>query len=154
MVGLSVVLVTLAILGSCGDGCGWLGNFFLLQHYSLHAQALTLSYSAVGLVALTSNLLPYISERINHQTISDDDETFSLLFQILKEDERSVLAALTDAGGYSSQREISRMTGLSRLKTHRVVMRLKERGLVKAERQGRTSQVSLPPWLITRMKDN
>ncbi len=153
VIALGAALVTLATLGFCGDNCGLSGNYFLLQHYFLHPQALALSYSGVGLAGLTSILLPYLSEKSRQEAI-EGDEAFALLFQILKEDERRVLTAIIDAGGHSTQREISRMTNLTRLKTHRVVMRLKERGLVSAERRGRVSEVSLPPWLKSQIKDN
>ncbi len=145
-------IVTLAILGFCGDKCGLVGNFLMLQHYLLHSQALALSYSAVGFVGLSSILLPYVYEKNSQEIVGD--EAFELLLQVLKEDERRVLTVITESGGHATQREISRITNLSRLKTHRVVMRLKERGLVDAERHGRFSDVSLPPWLSNQKKDN
>ncbi len=152
-IALGVIMVTFATLGRCGDGCGLIGNFILLQHYLLHSQALTLSYSAVGFVALGSYLMQNPSQKLQHYSIDSDDDAFVFLLQILKEDERKVLVALANAGGSATQREISRRTDLSRLKTHRVVMRLQERRVVNAERHGRTSLVTLQSWLC-KAKDN
>ncbi len=152
VIGAGFMIVTLATLGFCGDGCGLIGKLLMLQHYILHSQALALSYSAVGLVGFSSYLLPHVYEKSSREIESED--AFALLFQILKEDERKVLTAIANSAGHTTQREIARRTNLSRLKTHRVVMRLKERGLVNAERKGRVSEVSLSPWLCGKQKDN
>jgi uncharacterized membrane protein len=45
------------------------------------------------------------------------------------------------------QKFIVKETGLSKLKTHRIVSRLAERGIVTAVSSGNTNEVSLSPWL-------
>ena len=45
------------------------------------------------------------------------------------------------------QKYIRSETGLSRLKTHRIVARLAERGIVSLEKTGNTNQVFLAEWL-------
>jgi len=44
------------------------------------------------------------------------------------------------------QKYITKEAGLSRLKTHRVVAALSERGIVQVEKYGNTNQVSLAKW--------
>ena len=45
------------------------------------------------------------------------------------------------------QKYIRKEAGLSRLKTHRVVARLAERGLITLEKTGNTNEVRLAEWL-------
>jgi uncharacterized membrane protein len=45
------------------------------------------------------------------------------------------------------QKYIRNESGLSRLKTHRIVARLAERGIVTLEKMGNTNQVLLADWL-------
>jgi uncharacterized membrane protein len=79
---------------------------------------------------------------------SQREGPMGLVEKFLKPDELRVVQALRKAGGSLLQKEVGRSTGLSRLKTHRVVLRLAERGLVSVERVGRTNRVSLPAWLM------
>jgi uncharacterized membrane protein len=50
------------------------------------------------------------------------------------------------------QKFITQETGLSRLKTHRVVATLAERGIVLVERRGNTNEVSLAKWFLDGMR--
>jgi len=45
------------------------------------------------------------------------------------------------------QKYIRTETGLSRLKTHRVIARFAERGMVTLEKVGNTNEVRLVDWL-------
>ena len=45
------------------------------------------------------------------------------------------------------QKYIRNETGLSRLKTHRIIARLADRGIVSLEKTGNTNQVFLANWL-------
>jgi uncharacterized membrane protein len=49
------------------------------------------------------------------------------------------------------QKYITKETGLSRLKTHRVVAALSERGIVIVEKYANTNQVSLVKWFHDEM---
>lgn len=76
------------------------------------------------------------------------------VLRMLKDDERRVVAALAEGGGTAFQRDIQRVTGFSKVKTHRVVARLAERRLIEVRPHGRTNQISLPPWLIGGTKSS
>jgi hypothetical protein len=67
--------------------------------------------------------------------------------QVLGGDERKVIQELIDHGGRMLQREISWETGFSRVKTHRVLLRLLRRDLVSAEKYYNTNRVTLGDWL-------
>jgi predicted transcriptional regulator len=65
----------------------------------------------------------------------------------LTEEERKVIEVLNSHNGKYLQKYIKAETGLSRLKTHRILARLSERGIVSLEKTGNTNQVYLASWL-------
>ncbi len=73
--------------------------------------------------------------------------SWEVLMRTSKPEEKKVLEALAAHDGSYLQKFVVKETGLSRLKTHRIVSRLAERGVVTVERSGNTNQVSLAPWV-------
>ena len=69
------------------------------------------------------------------------------VFKTLNEDERKVLEVLKSHEGRYLQKYIRKEAGLSRLKTHRVLARLAERGIVTLEKTGNTNEVHIADWL-------
>jgi uncharacterized membrane protein len=69
-----------------------------------------------------------------------------MVLKTLKPEERSIVNVLDAHGGTYLQKYITKEAGLSRLKTHRVVAALSERGIVQVEKYGNTNQVSLAKW--------
>jgi hypothetical protein len=65
----------------------------------------------------------------------------------LTDEERRVIEVLKVHDGKYLQKYIRKEAGLSRLKTHRILARFAERGLVSLEKTGNTNQVSLASWL-------
>jgi predicted transcriptional regulator len=65
----------------------------------------------------------------------------------LTDEERKVIEVLKVHDGKYLQKYIRKEAGLSRLKTHRILARFSERGLVTLEKTGNTNQVSLASWL-------
>jgi uncharacterized membrane protein len=68
--------------------------------------------------------------------------------RVLTDDERKVIEAVMEADGEMLQKEISWKTGYSRVKTHRVLVKLLRRGLVTAEKHFNTNRIRLADWLI------
>ena len=68
--------------------------------------------------------------------------------RLLEADERQVVDALVKAGGSLLQKEISWETKFSRVKTHRVLVRLIRRGVVTSEKYFNTNKITLAEWLI------
>jgi uncharacterized membrane protein len=62
-----------------------------------------------------------------------------------------VVSVLKVHGGTYLQKFIRLETGMSRLKTHRVVATLSERGIVRIEKRGNTNVVSLAKWFLDGM---
>ncbi len=67
--------------------------------------------------------------------------------RLLDTDERLVVEALVDSGGSMLQKDISYEFGFSRVKTHRVLVRLIKRGVVTAEKHFNTNRIELAGWL-------
>ena len=73
-------------------------------------------------------------------------DTTAIVLRTLKPDERKVVSVIDAHGGVYLQKYITQEAGLSRLKTHRVVAALSERGIVLVEKKGNTNEVSLVKW--------
>lgn len=75
----------------------------------------------------------------------------SVVLRTLKPEERKVVSVLDAHGGTYLQKFITKEAGLSRLKTHRVVAALSERGIVHVEERGNTNEVTLVKWFYDGM---
>ena len=78
-------------------------------------------------------------------------EGVSVVLRTLKPEERKVVGVLDVHGGRYLQKYITKEAGLSRLKTHRVVAALSERGSVQVEHHGNTNEVTLAKWFLDGM---
>lgn len=70
-----------------------------------------------------------------------------ILMRVSKTDERAVLKVLKDGGGVCYQKDITYSTGLSKIKIHRIVARLTERGIIQVKKVGKTNEVRIAEWL-------
>ena len=73
-------------------------------------------------------------------------ENTAMVLKTLKPDERTIVNVLEAHGGTYLQKYITKESGLSRLKTHRLVATLSERGILQVEKRGNTNQVILAKW--------
>ncbi len=73
-------------------------------------------------------------------------ENTAMVLKTLKPEERSIVNVLDAHGGTYLQKYITKEAGLSRLKTHRIVAALSERGIVQVEKYENTNQVTLAKW--------
>lgn len=65
----------------------------------------------------------------------------------LNSDEQKILEALEKHDGKYLQKYLGKEAGLSRLKTHRILSRFVERGIVTLKKKGNTNEVKLEEWL-------
>jgi len=72
---------------------------------------------------------------------------WSVLLRTSNEEEKRVLQVIAAHGGKYLQKFIVKEAGLTRLKTHRIISRFAERGIVVVAKSGNTNEVSLAPWL-------
>jgi len=74
------------------------------------------------------------------------------MLRVLNDDERKVIETLAAEGGTMLQKDIRWKTGLSRVKTHRILFRLNKRGIVSAEKYYNTNKIKLADWLTKETK--
>ncbi|UCD26747.1 MAG: hypothetical protein JSV75_01070 [Candidatus Bathyarchaeota archaeon] len=80
-------------------------------------------------------------------SLNTSSNSYSAVYRTLKPDERKVLDVLTASDGKYLQKYIRKEAGLSRLKVHRILARLAERGMVSLTKSGNTNEVILADWL-------
>src|SRR4030065_1951360 len=95
-----------------------------------------------------------VSKTIVDQTPQNTVTPFASVSKTMTAEERKVLDVLISHNGKYLQKYIRAETGLSRLKTHTVVSRLAERGIVTLERSGNTNEVQLSSWLQNKPYSN
>jgi len=113
----------------------------------------TVSIAVVVVVVTYIALFP----EIRSSTLQEkSDEYFSdatglspmdIVMRVSKSDERAVLGVLKASGGVCFQRDITYRTGFSKIKTHRIVARLADRGLIQVKKTGKTNEIRIPNWL-------
>lgn len=74
-------------------------------------------------------------------------DSLEIIMRVLKPDERVALEVVRNAGGVCMQKDITYKTGLTKLRTHRVVARLAERGVIQVRKLGKTNEITVPAWL-------
>ena len=132
---------------------------FLQESSFLRASILVISGAAfmfltIGIVAY-SMIFPEImsekDEKLNPEEGFPD--SFEGIMKVLREDERNVCMAILKEGGTAMQKDVRWMTGLSKVKTHRVVARLSSRGVITVSKEDRRNRLSLAPWIYKNSAD-
>jgi uncharacterized membrane protein len=84
----------------------------------------------------------FMSSRLESKE-KDLSKITSTLVQFLNKDEKLVVQKLIDGDGKVLQAEITRMEGLGKVKSHRIIQRLVDRGVIEVEGFGKTNIVKL-----------
>jgi len=113
---------------------------FLQPFIQYHIQFMVL----MGVFGVSSGLVVY---SILNATIEKQEKAaktnIGIIMKFLGEDERNILDLLSSKGGMTTQSEISRLPGMSRLKAHRAVRKLEDRGIVHVEKNGKINMIRL-----------
>jgi len=155
-VSLTVSLVGLVIgltgdSGGRGQGTGWMGGTAARTYWPVLA---AVPLVVVAAVLGYATLFPELGEnRPSVQTpmvqVTEEGESMvDAVLRVLKDDEKKVIETLVSEGGTMLQKDIRWKTGFSRVKTHRILHRLAERGLVTAEKHYNTNKIKLADWLM------
>jgi len=135
---------SLAMTGNFG-GMGMMRGPWMFAPMLWPSLIVAVILATVG-VAAHKLLLPKINPWSISETAPVDYR--DAVLRLLKDDERQVVEALANSGGVAYQRDLQHATGLSKVKTHRVIARLAERRLVNVTRAGKTNQIRIPSWLV------
>ena len=73
--------------------------------------------------------------------------TCNVVLKTMTPDEQKVLNALLAHQGKYLQKYVAKETGLSRLKTHRIVARFVQRGIVTTSEFGNTNEIVVSDWV-------
>ncbi|UCD97161.1 MAG: hypothetical protein JSV35_03700 [Candidatus Bathyarchaeota archaeon] len=107
---------------------------------------LLMAISALGY----SLVFPELSQERSRKPTSrlvEKESALSAVLRVLENDERKVIETLSAEGGIMLQKDIRWKTGFSRVKTHRILLRLTKRGIVSAEKHYNTNKITLADWL-------
>jgi len=74
----------------------------------------------------------------------DAEKITQTLVQFLSKDEKAIVQKILDNDGKAFQSEISRIEGIGKLKSHRILQRLSDRGVIQIEKHGKTNIITLP----------
>ncbi|MFN7991826.1 MAG: winged helix-turn-helix transcriptional regulator [Candidatus Micrarchaeia archaeon] len=66
-----------------------------------------------------------------------------IIMKFLGPDDREIVTLLLSKDGMSTQSEIAKLPGMSRLKAHRIVKKLEDRGIVHVEKYGKINMVRI-----------
>ena len=89
-----------------------------------------------------------IASQSTQSSTSRNDSAVEMIMRTLKPEERKVVEVLLVHKGTYLQKYISKEANLSKVKAHRVVARLSDRGLVLVVKRGNTNEVSLVDWFL------
>jgi len=90
-----------------------------------------------------------ITKLMDHKTASGSkEEKIKLtnngnILKLLNQNEKKVVEKIIENKGSALQSEISRMEGMTKLKTHRAVKELERKGIIKLEQYGKTNRIIL-----------
>ena len=133
---LVAALVFVYALSSQGQQVPWFLQIFL--DYHMHFMVI------MGLFGVFSGLVMYnlLNSTIERQkkvvkTNSD------IIMKFLSPEDREVVRLLIGKEGMTTQSEIARLPRMSRLKAHRIVKKLEDRGIVHVEKYGKVNIVRI-----------
>ena len=105
----------------------------------------------VGIIIASLMFLYYFPEiRPNRKRsgFPQSSSPFDVIVHISNTEEVKILEAIKQRGNKAYQFELSRDTGLNRMKVHRVVYRLVERDMLHIEKIGKNKLLRISPWLL------
>jgi hypothetical protein len=111
-------------------------------------------FLSVVLVSMVGIIYFLVLPEMKNYVAGNGKDTIFVVLRTLKPEERDVVNVLYAHQGTYLQKFITKETGLSRLKTHRVVAALSERGIVQVEKRGNTNEVSLVKWFQEGMRQS
>ena len=87
------------------------------------------------------------SSNLSTSATATSKEIWSILLRTSTPEEKRILEVLSAHNGVHLQKLIAKETGLSKLRTHRIVSRFAGRGIVNVTKSGNTNEVRLAQWL-------
>ncbi|MDO8554156.1 MAG: winged helix-turn-helix transcriptional regulator [Candidatus Micrarchaeota archaeon] len=133
---LVTVLVFVYALSSTGESVPSIFEPFLMYH--LHFMVI------MGVFGVLSGLVVY---SILNSTLEKQKKVvqtnISIIMKFLSPQDREIVHLLTEKDGMTTQSEIAKLPGMSRLKAHRVVKKLEDSGIIHIEKYGKINMIRI-----------
>lgn len=98
----------------------------------------------MGIFGILSGLIVY---SIMNATLEKQKQIVKtntdIIMKFLSHDEREIVQLLLSKDGMTTQSEIAKLPGMSRLKAHRVAKKLEGRGLIHVEKYGKINMIRI-----------
>jgi hypothetical protein len=98
----------------------------------------------MGLFGVLSGLMVF---SIMSSTIEEQKQVVrtntDIIMKFLTEEDREIVRLLLSKQGMTTQSEIAKLPGMSRLKAHRIVKKLEDRGIVHVEKYGKINMIRI-----------
>ncbi|MFA5764155.1 MAG: hypothetical protein WC915_05095 [archaeon] len=90
----------------------------------------------------------FMSVKLEKQNDNLENVTQTLI-QFLNKDEKKIVEKIIENDGKIYQSELSRIEGIGKLKSHRIIRRLEERNVIEIEKHGKTNIIKLKKEIKT-----
>jgi len=130
--------------GPMGQNGGWsLTNILLVALIILLVFALIyfVFFPRLENIVSSASIQPEVEE------MKEENRNLEVAYRLMEPDETRVVKTIVEAGGSMLQKDISYNLEISRVKTHRILVKLINRGIVTAEKQYNTNNITLAGWL-------
>ncbi len=138
MVSVFIFLVTILVFVFALYSQGQAVPAFLQPFMDFHIYFMVL----MGVFGVFSGLVVY---SIMNATIEKQKKAvktnIDIIMKFLTPEDREIVNLLLEKDGRSTQSEIARLPGMTRLKAHRIVKKLEERGIVHVEKYGKINMI-------------
>lgn len=99
----------------------------------------------LGGIAIGAGVFFFMTSRLESKE-KDLERVTKTLIQFLNKDEKKIVEKILESEGKVFQSEVSRIEGIGKLKSHRILQKLSDRGVIEIEKHGKTN--------IIRLSDN
>ncbi len=109
----------------------------------------------IGFIGLLVGTLVYyiMSDKVMHQEQSLKKNT-RIILNFLTGQERKVIETLMENDGKVQQYELSHLPNLNKLKTHRILVNLEQKGVIQKEKLGKINKIALNKELYGVLKES
>lgn len=144
---LVIAMLLSYVLAGMGNSSDPLLGILLQNHLEMMALV-----SVLGIV-VGATMYFLMSERVEVKA-KEAAGNAKLLLSFLNSDERSVVELLLKSDGHTTQSEISHLEGMTRLRAHRTVQKLSDKGIVRIEKLGKINQLWLAKSIFEGLSES
>lgn len=110
---------------------------FIMEH---HIEFMLVT-SLLGIV-VGAGVYYLLKEEVAQKTTAVANSA-TLLMRFLSQEEREIIQLISEKEGMTTQAEISKLPGMTRLKAHRLVGKMEKKGLIFVEKYGKVNMLRL-----------